>query len=139
MHLIPEKKLSKLNEEDKKTVRRLDAWGWFLAGMTHVNFFGWVAGYGLFAASLAESMYKAPIPLVNKIVVGLIAFFQPWTLWAVHFMPIRVGFDISRDLLLASGLAIASSLIRNGTFFLLDKGNEYVDLIFRDYAEAEDK
>ncbi len=54
-------------------------------------------------------------------------------------MPIRVGFDISRDLLLASGLAIASSLIRNGTFFLLDKGNEYVDLIFRDYAEAEDK
>ena len=102
MHLIPEKKLSKLSEDDQKTVRRLDAWGWFLAGMTHVNFFGWVAGYGLFAASLAESMYKAPIPLVNKIVVGLIAFFQPWTLWAVHFMPIRVGFDISRNLLLAS-------------------------------------
>ena len=76
MHLIPEKKLSKLSEEDQKTVRRLDAWGWFLAGMTHVNFFGWVAGYGLFAASLAESMYKAPIPLVNKIVVGLIAFFS---------------------------------------------------------------
>ena len=127
----------KLSAEDREKLERLDRWG---SGLYEMDFFSECSLHATRLAlgiALARCLYGASLPLMNKLVIGAVAFCQPWMLWAVRFMEIGVDFRFGNDLLFFSGVHIGCYVIKCVIDKLLDKAYSDVKSLLSKYRDDD--
>lgn len=72
---------------------------------------GALAAQAVWAAVLARAYLASPAGAFQKIVLGLLAAFRPWAVWAFKALELNAGLEIDRPLLLCSGITFGLMLL----------------------------
>lgn len=136
--MISEKELKeKMSKNDAMELEKLDKRGDFLNGLADISDIGWtISGLSLIGA-IVYSLYFESIPIVNKIIIGLMLYFIPWMAWLIKFMNISVNFTVTNSILICSGLTIGTWVIKDIVGDIIENTQLEADVILEKYLEEE--
>lgn len=87
--------------------RDLDMWDRY----SLISHHGSRAAQLVWAAVLARAYLASPADAFQKIVLGLLGVFRPWAVWVFKALDLNAGIEITRPLLLCSGITFGLMLL----------------------------